>query len=333
MSCHTARRIQNILQRYHLQTDVDLIYLVEKTKQDSENNLRFFCYQQDDPSQQYFFKLQLSDVKQQKLKSRRQFGLKNEIVFYRQNNQSKFKKLITPTYFHSRIQSSPWLIIHKIDNKLSFLRPDIFFSNQKIPPKYIPIIIDSLTELHQMKIDPVLFHRQRMSDIIYWFSFLSPSIPTKWAIITKTVPKILHKYQKIWNSNCQFLTHSDLVPDTFAFSGSSSLVLFDFEKVQISHPAFDYSSFVINPQQKIWNKNFTSQLLQKFPSKDFIILLYISWIMRLCHLLANFSSGRLDHVYIPIIGRQKYIAVKNTYMSLWPPEIIRLLNEIKKIKL
>ncbi|MFZ5391750.1 MAG: hypothetical protein ACOZAR_00965 [Patescibacteria group bacterium] len=327
------QKINQKLEKYQLESIGDLSEIVENTIINNENNFRFFCQTKNEHHKKFFLKFQRDKSRQKHdIRSRRQYNLSNEINFYQEFKTKKFKKLVIPNYYHSGKKPNPWLITKKINQKeISALPANTFFSRKKIPLRFASIVIDGLTELHQQKINPKKFYRQKMQDLINWFQFLSQSFTGEFSPLTIFVPRILIKNEKIWNENSQNIIHGDLVSDTFAFSNKNKLVLFDFEKVQISNPAFDFSSFVINPYLSTWNRYFEKEITRKNPGKTFKTLFYLSWIMRLCHLSGNFLSGRLDHVFKPIIGEKNFCSTKNIYLHLWPKEIYRLLDQINKI--
>lgn len=326
------KKINKILHKYQLRAETDLSTTIIQTTLAKENNVCFFCQNQPNSQKTYFFKYQIQKSANQTLQSRRQFNLVNEINFYQTAKSQPFKKLVLPKLFHSGLKPNPWLITEKIDLKNTYSFPkNSFFSENSISEKYIPILIDGLSEFHQQKFPPKKFHRQKMSDLIKWFQFLNPSFTGVLSPIAAFVPRIMIKHEKLWNQNCRTLIHGDLVADTYAFSPANKLILFDFEKVQISHPAFDFSSFFINPRNKQWNQQLFNRLIKKYPDPSFKILLYLSGILRLCHLLGNFKSGRLDHVFLPIIGSKKFLPTKKLYLRLWLREILRLIDQINKI--
>lgn len=318
-----------VLRDNNLEIDFDLANLIEKRLKINENNIYFFANSSVN-KKKYFMKYFLKKQNKHDL-VRKILNLKNEIRFYRQVRKYNKSVLQLPILCKSNTRGHPWIILEKLSDKISFFPKDIFFSENSFSEKDIPIIINGLKEFQKIKLSVRHTHEMNFSDIKSWLQNLQNGFTGKIIKFQKPVLQKINNFETIWNENLTSTSHCDLVEDAFAIDYKNNrLTLLDFEKVQISHPAFDFVSFTINPLVENWNKKFEQQLFNSYQGiSHFQELYFVSSMIRKIFYLNNFKTGRYDHIYENILSTSKYQKLKPKFIELWENKLIENFEAIK----
>jgi len=329
----TVGDVKRILIKNKLSTKVGSINIEELLRnriEQQENNLLVFC--KDAKDYDYILKYSITHLTGKKHSGvRALLNVKNEINFYQQVVDEKNNNVIIPKLLDASSRPHPYLILEKLDVKEIELFPeDTFFRKNFLPMNIIEPVIKGMIEFQSLKVDKDIFHHMTTQNIQPWLSLIEGAYRGKIKHIKQRVRSLFSKYSSLWDREVKSLVHGDIEGDTFGYEkGTNRIVLLDFEKTQIGHPLHDFAFFVQNPQERSWNKAFVKTLLIYFPQKEYHILFTLSRLLKTLTCLNNFRTGRIDHVFVGILGNKKrYEEMKKIYIPLWEKDALELVETV-----
>lgn len=310
--------IKKILDKYSLTAKENLRMLITQTLEKEENNVRFVTSNKS--GKRYIFKYSVAGLREKTIQTgvRALLNLKNEVNFYLNTNLQEKQNIIIPKLLAASIDPA-WLIIEFLENAVIF-DSKLGFSNKPFPRFFSKAYIEGISELQKLDVNKKLFHKAISRDTRGWVESVTDD---------ENIRKIFQSESNAWDRNCNYVCHMDILTDTIGYDKSShKLVLLDFEKVQISHPAQDFAAITMNPLIEKWNRNFEKEVFKHFKSRDFEKLYKLTKLLRLLSRLKNYETGRLDHVFTVILGKTRYIEMKTKTKPVLEKEVESLVQEL-----
>ncbi len=327
--------IHNTLEKNSLSSEVDLNGLVNQKVEELENNIRFVC--ESENGKRYIAKFSIMSLghKPEHSGIRAKMNLANEVRFYRQIADKNFQHVKIPDFLVGEDSKNAYLIIEYLDSDETYIfEPADGFNLKGYPDFFAESVVKGLREFHS-KASNVdndnMFPVMQIGNIRQWLSDVGESLPEDLATEFSTVEEIFDENSKLLRSRPRSITHSDILPDTLGYEKESKrLVLLDFEKAQLSIKEFDYSAFIKSSAHQDWvRESFEPVLYSYFSDRSFKISYIIFKLLRLVTSLANFESGRLDHVFIAMLGKDRFEELRKPSIKAWKQELRRSLEEIK----
>lgn len=315
----TVTHINRILNTHELQTAEDLSALVSSTIAQRENNIRLTC--RDKVGNEYILKYSImhlnSQVQHQGIRAK--LNLHNEILFYKTTDAIPKKDIIIPKLFAYSRETIPWIILEKLQPvDVHLFTSDLDFTQKSYPAFFATSIIKGVYEMQHLPIDTSVFIIQGVDRTKEWLAQLNHVYTTSLKKRKKIVERLFERHAELFENNSKYLSHNDIVPDTIGYHKKTrKLVLLDFEKVQITHHAFDFASMCSNPLTPKWRNVFEKELFTYYPSKDFKTLFYLACLLRTMAKIDTFISGRLDHIFEGIIGEKQFHILRPQFIQLW----------------
>ncbi len=313
-------KIDSVLSQNQLTTQTDLRELIDTKVAEKENNIRFVCSTGD--GQKYIAKFSIDSLGHRPPASgiRAQMNLQNEVRFYQQIQSHKFENLIIPRLLTGEDGENAYLIIEFLDSdKYHIFDPKIGFQEPGYPDFFAEALVVGLREFHSLEIDQALFPKMDIAGTRDWLvkigeelnGLAQPEHQSILDLFDAQLPSMLQGQKAI--------THSDIVPDAIGYElATHKLVLLDFEKVQLSMPAFDYSAFAKSPAHMEWvHSELEPKLFAHISNPEFRTSYYLFKLLRLISMVAAFQSGRIDHVFEAMLGKTEFQALKAQASNSW----------------
>jgi hypothetical protein len=324
------KKIEKIFESNSITTDIPLEIAVQETFDRRENNLRLFCKSSDS---EFVFKYELGELSTgvKQVGVRAKMNLRNEIRFYERSKDITLKNLVIPKYISSSSGEEAWLIIEKLDlNKIHIFNAKDGFTERHLPEFLIDPLIKGIDELHNMDIHKEDFVISDINNIITWLNSCEPAFTGKVTGLLKEVLRLAEKHSSVWTEQLKYIVHSDLMADTLGYDkGTHKVMILDFEKVQISNHGFDFASLIRNPFAKKWNGKFEKSLFDYYKNNEFEITYLLACITRGVSALSSLKSGRLDRVFVGILGQEEFNRLRPQLIDLYEEQ---LLDRIEKLK-
>jgi hypothetical protein len=330
----TLEKVKNILGQHQLSTDENLEELLSKTIASRENNIRFTV--KDSENKEYIMKysiVHLSNVAP-RTGIRALLNLKNEANFYLHNNSHNTSTEIKiPKLLAASNEDPAWIIIEKLpSDKYYIFSGEIQIDGKGYPEFMAESFVKGLQAFQELPVDKEKFHVMTIDGSIEWLKGLLELFGSIPGTTAEELLQLFENNRDLWNSNTNVYIHADLVPDTSGHNKEdNTLVLLDFEKVQIAHAAHDHVRVVSNAFYTDFRRKYEEKLFAVNPSKEFKVLYYLSRILILISSIEKYKSGRLDHIFIQMFGSKKYEEIKEPSIRDWEEQLSEVLTEIRKL--
>ncbi len=329
----TISTIKEVLRLNALTPKNSVEGMVTKAIAKDENNVRIECVSKS--GQKWLLKYSIVHLspKTQFTGIRAKLNLRNEANFYRLSNNIKKTHIVIPQLLNSSLPEADesWIIIEKLlQEDFYFFPKNHSFLPTPYPTFFIESIIAGIKEFQNLPIQKETFIVQTIESTRAWLQNLDGAFTNQLADKKAEVLKTFDKFKSIWPDNLGYLSHHDLQAAPLGYQrNTKKLALLDFEKVQITHHAFDYTGVVQNPTWIDWNNKFETALFNQYNNTNFKALFYLSCMLKTLANLNNFKTGRLDHVFLNILGKEGLDKSKVIFTPLWENTVLRYLDKLK----
>jgi hypothetical protein len=292
-----------------------------------ENNILLFCESQQD---KFVLKYSLAHLRPRP-ESRRSLplDLENEIRFYTRIGRTTFCNFMIPEYVDSGQKPHPWLLLKRLDpQKVALFKPENEFFPGRVPLSFARILVAGVKEFQNVAIPFAGFNVADFGDVEKWMCFSLSRIPEMAGPVRARILEKFRLFADGWQGELRFLAHSDIRHDTVGLELlTNRLVLLDFEKVQVSHRAFDFPTLYLDSiLDKRWCEAFLEAIFTEYTDTRFKELFEATLLLQVVSQLEKLMSRRIDYVFLNFVDRPTLEQQRAALIHGWEEVLENLLS-------